>query len=376
MLELAPDALVASVAPWEPLHTAGQGAPPPLVLLDGAASAWERVAAGSDGERARARLAASPWLTVGVVRGGDAPSYVDDLLDACDLRAVVGVHPPDGRPVNVAGDAELVERTVAAWSSGVARSPHACLVGAQVLRADRPSLLVESLAYSALQAGPAHRAWLAQRNTRPADVDRAQRRVSALARDGGREVVLSRPDKRNAFDAQMREELCDVLDALEVEQAAPVILRGEGPSFCAGGDLDEFGTVTDPVTGHLLRTQRSVATRLHRLAGRCVAAVHGASVGAGVEFAAFARRVVAAADAVFQLPEAALGLIPGAGGTVSLPARIGRHRTLELLVTGATIDAETARCWGLVDEVVPPGELVRRAWTVGHQLARQEGGRS
>ena len=71
-------------------------------------------------------------------------------------------------------------------------------------------------------------------------------------------------------------------------------------------------------------------------------------------------RVVAADDAMLGLPEGGLGLIPGAGGTVSIPRRIGAARTLDLIVTGRSIDAVTAQSWGLVDEVVPGADLERR----------------
>ena len=72
-------------------------------------------------------------------------------------------------------------------------------------------------------------------------------------------------------------------------------------------------------------------------------------MGAGIELPAFARRVVAAEDAFFQLPELSLGLIPGAGGTVSIPRRIGRQRTARLALSGERLDAATALEWGLVD---------------------------
>ena len=84
---------------------------------------------------------------------------------------------------------------------------------------------------------------------------------------------------------------------------------------------------------------------------KVVAFVHGACVGSGIELPAFAARVVAAPDTRIWLPELSLGLVPGAGGTVSLPARIGRHRTALLALTGTPIDAPTARSWGLVDEL-------------------------
>jgi enoyl-CoA hydratase/carnithine racemase len=81
--------------------------------------------------------------------------------------------------------------------------------------------------------------------------------------------------------------------------------------------------------------------------------VHGACIGAGIELPAFCGRVTARADARFQLPEVGMGLIPGAGGTVSLPRRIGRQRAAWLALTGERVDAETARRWGLIDAIEP-----------------------
>jgi enoyl-CoA hydratase/carnithine racemase len=132
-----------------------------------------------------------------------------------------------------------------------------------------------------------------------------------------------------------------------------VVLDGAGPSFCSGGDLAEFGTLPDPATAHLIRLTRSPARRLAELGPRLEVRLHGACIGAGVEMAAFAGRVVAFPDTLISLPEVGLGLIPGAGGTVSLPRRIGRHRTAELALAGSPIDAATAQQWGLVDAVEP-----------------------
>jgi enoyl-CoA hydratase/carnithine racemase len=76
-------------------------------------------------------------------------------------------------------------------------------------------------------------------------------------------------------------------------------------------------------------------------------------MGAGIELAAFGRVVVAEPDTMIALPELALGLVPGAGGTVSLPRRIGRHRTALLALTAQPIEATTALAWGLVDRIEP-----------------------
>jgi enoyl-CoA hydratase/carnithine racemase len=146
-----------------------------------------------------------------------------------------------------------------------------------------------------------------------------------------------------------------LVEALEVALCDPsierIVLSGEGPSFCSGGDLDEFGSFPDPAEAHAIRTTRSPALLLSRLVGRTGAEVHGACIGAGVELPAFTDHVVASEDAFFSLPEVGLGLVPGAGGTASLPRRIGRQRTAWLGLSGARVDARTALAWGLVDEV-------------------------
>jgi enoyl-CoA hydratase/carnithine racemase len=172
-------------------------------------------------------------------------------------------------------------------------------------------------------------------------------------REGGRLVVtLDRPERRNAFSASMRDALAEALAVAVCDPSVEeVVLRGAGPAFCSGGDLDEFGTLQDPATAHAVRSTRSVARLLAACAERVRAEVHGACVGAGVELPAFATRVVAAPDATFELPELSMGLVPGSGGTVSLPRRIGRQRTAWLALSGARIDAEAALAWGLVDEV-------------------------
>jgi enoyl-CoA hydratase/carnithine racemase len=94
---------------------------------------------------------------------------------------------------------------------------------------------------------------------------------------------------------------------------------------------------------------RSPARLLAGMAERVQVELHGACIGAGIELAAFARRVVARPDTRIHLPEIRMGLIPGAGGTASLPRRIGRQRTAFLALSGRWVDAETARAWGLVD---------------------------
>ncbi len=227
----------------------------------------------------------------------------------------------------------------------------ALLLRGQPARSLDAGLVTESATYSVLQAGPEFAAWRAANPSRPrTDVDLPRVRAE---RDGATlTVTLTRPEKLNALDARMRDELTE---ALAIAGADPslrrVELRGEGRAFCAGGDLDEFGTRPDPASAHVVRLQRSVGRTLARLRQETVAYVHGACVGSGVELAAFCDRVVAAADTHIALPEIGLGLVPGAGGTVSLTRRIGRLRTAWLAFSGAAIDAGTAQSWGLADSV-------------------------
>jgi enoyl-CoA hydratase/carnithine racemase len=118
----------------------------------------------------------------------------------------------------------------------------------------------------------------------------------------------------------------------------------------------------------VVRTGRSVARRLARIADRVVAGVHGHCIGAGAELAAFARTVIAARTTTFALPELSIGLCLGAGGAVGIPARIGRQRTLELLLCAEPIDAATALRWGLVDELVEPGAVGIRCAEAAHDM--------
>lgn len=239
-----------------------------------------------------------------------------------------------------------------------ARAPLAAQALVQLLRLGarldvHHALIAESLVYSMLQSGPEFARWRAGREVRPAPQDDGEPAV-LVQREGDRlRLQLNRPRRRNAFSAAMRDALVEGLRLAELDPSiAEVILSGVGPSFCSGGDLDEFGSRPDPATAHAVRSSRSASALIARCAARVRAELHGACVGAGIELPAFASRVVAREDAFFQLPELSLGLVPGAGGTVSLPRRIGRERTAWLALSGARIDAPTARRWGLIDAII------------------------
>ncbi|WP_029106454.1 enoyl-CoA hydratase/isomerase family protein [Mycobacterium sp. URHD0025] len=220
----------------------------------------------------------------------------------------------------------------------------------------RAGVITESLAYSTLQSGPEFARWLAERG--PATAPQLPDPVQAR-RDGNTlHVRFNRPLRHNAFSTDARGAL---LEALEVARLDPsvdeVVLAGNGRSFCSGGDLAEFGSFADPASAHLARTRHSPALVLdeltERLGRRCRAQVHGQVLGSGLEMASYCGWVSCHPDATIGLPELALGLIPGAGGTVSITRRIGRWRTAYLVLSGRTVDAATALAWGLVDEVAP-----------------------
>jgi enoyl-CoA hydratase len=259
------------------------------------------------------------------------------LAALCDLR------------VDEPGQLEAVAATVAAQP--IAATSLALLLRGGSKRSIPQGLIAESAVYSLLQAGPEFAQWRASRPRRaprpePADVVRVERHGACLR------VILSRPAVHNAFNVHLRDQL---LDALRIAQADTsierVLLTGDGPSFCSGGDLDEFGSFSDPASAHLVRLTRSAGSIVASLGSRVETYLHGACMGAGIEIPAFGARVVAHPAARIALPELSLGLIPGAGGTVSLPRRIGRQRTAYLALSGATIDADTAVRWGLVDDI-------------------------
>lgn len=295
-----------------------------------------------------------PWLpcVVAAVSSGPPVGPAPAAADVALCRREEGGSPPGWVEV------EDPEAELARLGQEIRHSPEASVLLAQVLRMGEAlgaedALLAESLAYSALQSGPVFTSWLGERRrATPKARDEADPAVLVERRGDRLVLTLNRPQVRNAVDVRLRDALAESLAlACADPSISDVELRGAGPDFSSGGDLDTFGTLPDPVTAHLARTVRSPARLLARLGGRVTAHVHGACVGAGVELAAFAGTVVAAPGTSFRLPEVSMGLVPGSGGTVSLPRRIGRHRTAWLGLGGAALDVGDAARWGLVDDL-------------------------
>jgi hypothetical protein len=288
--------------------------------------------------RARSTLGILPCPTVAIIGGRPARAaaaladhfdvLVESETDLGPILATIGAHPLASMAL------------VQCLRGGDGRDVH-------------EGLILESLVYSTLQSGPELKHWLAAHRHEAAAPSDPEPPVLVARRDARLELTLNRPARHNAFSAAMRDALAAALQlAVADPSVREIVLGGRGPSFCSGGDLAEFGTLPDPATAHAIRSTRNCGRLLAACAERVHAEVHGACVGAGAELAAFAGRVVARADAFFQLPEVGMGLVPGAGGTVSLPRRIGRQRTAYLALTGARIDAPTALAWGLIDAIL------------------------
>jgi hypothetical protein len=266
-----------------------------------------------------------------------------DLVGAVDMCLTPEPDPP--RPwVNASVD-DVVD--------GVGRNPLAALSLVVLLRSTEHlptwnAIAEESAAYALLLGSAGFHEWLARRG--PSSPKPHVRPPVDLKRVGDvLQISLDRPETRNAIDSATRDALVEGLRLAALDPSTLVEIRGRGPCFCAGGDVEEFGTVKDPATAHAVRLTRHPGIALDTVASRVTCYLHGQCIGAGIEIPAFASTVVAAPSATFSLPEVGMGLIPGAGGTVSIPRRIGRQRTAWLAVTGATIDAPTALGWGLVD---------------------------
>lgn len=187
-------------------------------------------------------------------------------------------------------------------------------------------------------------------------------------------LTLNRPDSLNALTPAMRDEL---IDRLAEASAAPdirvVVLTGRGRGFCAGADLRGGGTGGDRLPGDVARMLRRGAQRLIAAVLDCekpvIAAVNGTAAGLGAHLAFACDLVLAAESARFIEVFVRRGLVPDAGGAYLLPRLLGPHRAKELMFFGDAVPAADARRLGLVNRVVPDGELEKTAREWAARLA-------
>jgi enoyl-CoA hydratase len=181
-------------------------------------------------------------------------------------------------------------------------------------------------------------------------------------RNGIGYIILNRPEVRNAFNQVMIDEIQETLRGIDKDHGIRVlIITGEGKAFQAGADIAEL-SLMKPMD--ILRWNEGIVrinATLERLRQPVIAAINGAAMGGGLELAISCTLRVMAEDAKLGLPEVKLGIIPGTGGTQRLPRLIGKGKAAELLLTGDAISAKEAYEMGLVNQVVPDGEVVRAA---------------
>jgi hypothetical protein len=292
-----------------------------------------------------------------VVVGLDEAGGVPEVKPAdFDLLLTVAPHPPAPWVGVMAGQCEAM---VATLSQRVRDFPLAATILCQTLELSEAlpfaeALLVESFAYSTLLGGGEFSAWLARRPTFAAPDPEPTELVQMVREEDTVTLTLNHPARRNAMTAAMRDALYTALaNALDDPSAPKVVLKAAGKCFSVGGDLAEFGSARDLAVAHVARTLHANARMCHALGDRLQVIFHGACIGSGLEVPAAATRRLAREGAYFQLPELQMGLIPGAGGTVSVARAIGRHRTAWMVLSGARINAARALEWGLIHEVLP-----------------------
>ncbi len=185
-------------------------------------------------------------------------------------------------------------------------------------------------------------------------------------------IVLSRPSVINAFNVQMRDDLYIALEAVRDDpDVRSAIISGAGDrGFCAGADLTEFGTAPSQAIARQVRWERDLWGLLGSIRKPLVAALHGYVIGSGVEIACLCDLRVASEDAVFRMPETALGMAPAAGGSQTLPRTIGPGPAMKTLLANDALNARTALKLGLVHRVVDRDRLQEASLDLATRLSR------
>ncbi len=291
----------------------------------------------------------------------DLPNTVDPACFSTISQPVIGVGASTEKFADYCDLVVQADQNINTIIANITEHPQTAAILVQTLRATESAsnslaLKIESLAYATAQSGSEYRNWLAARPPDTPTPATESGPAVILNNDGGHlQIELNRASRRNAISIEMRDALCEAFELVCMDPSIEkVSIKGRGACFSVGGDLEEFGQTPDPLTGHLVRSMRLPAAQLVKAAktANVTAHVHSACIGAGIELPAFADTVIAQADAFFQLPEITFGLIPGAGGCVSLVRRIGRLEATKLCLSGKRINADEALKLGLIDQLV------------------------
>jgi 2-(1,2-epoxy-1,2-dihydrophenyl)acetyl-CoA isomerase len=178
-------------------------------------------------------------------------------------------------------------------------------------------------------------------------------------RDSIARITLNRPDRSNSFDLDAAREFCAVIERTAASQARAVLLTGNGPRFCAGGDVASMVVADDRAAylRELARTLEAGLRAMSELPIPVIAAVQGAVAGAGLAVVLNADVVVASRSTKFLTAYAGIGLTPDCGVSYLLPRAVGQQRALELALTGRVLSADEALEWGLIAQVVEADDL-------------------
>jgi 2-(1,2-epoxy-1,2-dihydrophenyl)acetyl-CoA isomerase len=196
--------------------------------------------------------------------------------------------------------------------------------------------------------------------------------IKTESHDGVLEIILNRPERRNAMTMEMFDALEAALNEAEKPEVRCVIVRGEGSHFCVGGDIRVFAEVAgrgesipEAAPDHLHRS----IERIRALEKPVLAVVHGSCAGAGLSLVLACDLAVAADDAQFNLAYVGIGLSPDGGSTYFLPRHVGAKKAMEIFMTGATMAAVEAQALGLINRVVPASEALDQGRAMAHILA-------
>jgi enoyl-CoA hydratase len=197
--------------------------------------------------------------------------------------------------------------------------------------------------------------------------------VNLRSEDGIVVLTLNRPDRYNAWNSQMRQEMAAVITELSADQATRVlIVTGEGRAFSAGEDVSGMKELTDIGTRGFRRVARNIHNvfdEIEAIELPVIAAINGVAAGGGMELALSCDFRFAAETARVGFPETNVGLIPGSGGCSRLVRLVGMAKAKRLVMTGEMIQAPAALQVGLVDEVLPTEKLMPRVLEFAKQLA-------
>jgi enoyl-CoA hydratase len=203
-------------------------------------------------------------------------------------------------------------------------------------------------------------------------VTKAYETILVERRDSVAIITINRPEKRNALNIRTRSEGAAVLDELRADDAIRVVVfTGAGDkAFVAGADIAEFANRT-AITQREVMLDRSLFNGIDGFPKPIIAMINGYCLGGGCELALACDIRIASERASFGQPEINLGIMPGGGGTQRLTRLVGEGKAMELILTGAIIDAQTALTIGLVNHVVPADQLETKTMEIANRIAEK-----